>query len=82
MGPLTESVNLIVIPSSIIVATTPVLLRLICLTNSDGSSPVISVVIVAVPKFPVKSNVHVPGFLFSKVKNKSSLKIKINLINQ
>ena len=41
--------------------------KLICLTNSAGSSPVISAVIVAVPKFPVKSKVQVPGFLFSKV---------------
>ena len=34
-----------------ILATTPVELRLICFTNSEGSSPVISVEIVAVPKF-------------------------------
>ena len=67
IGPLTESVNLIVFPSSFMVALIPVLLKLICFTNSDGSSPVISVVIVAVPKLPVKSKVHVPGFLFSKV---------------
>ena len=40
---------------------------ILLLTNSEGSSPVISAVIVAVPKLPVKSKVQVPGFLFSKV---------------
>ena len=45
----------------------PALLKLICFANSDGSSPVLSTIIVLVPKFPVMSNDHEPGLLFWKV---------------
>ena len=58
------SVSVIVLPSSLIDAVMPALLKLICFANSEGSSPVLSTVIVLVPKFPVISNDHVPGLLF------------------
>ena len=64
IGPLVASDSLIVVPSASIEAVTPVTLvfKLICLANSDGSSPVISVVMVTEPRLPERSKVHDPGF--------------------